>query len=109
MAGTELRLADGVALVAKFDGEFASHSSTCAGTETTHPRWQDNEGFSMSALGQSGKAQNEQMLSALPPRADIASLLPYVRFVADSCTAAMPALGYKAWQAKYDVDLTLRF
>src|SRR5215510_11535958 len=33
-------------------GEFASHSSTCTGTETTHPRWQDNEGFSMSALGQ---------------------------------------------------------
>jgi len=41
----------------------------------------------------SGKAQNEQMLSALPPRADIASLLPYVRFVADSCTAAMPCTG----------------
>ena len=31
-AGAELRLANGVALLAKFDGEFASHSSTYAGT-----------------------------------------------------------------------------
>jgi hypothetical protein len=30
----ELRLANGVTLLAKFDGEFASHSSTYAGTET---------------------------------------------------------------------------
>jgi len=31
-AGVGLRLANGVALLAKFDGEFASHSSTSAGT-----------------------------------------------------------------------------
>jgi hypothetical protein len=30
--GAELRLANGVLLLAKFDGEFASHSSTYAGT-----------------------------------------------------------------------------
>jgi hypothetical protein len=29
-AGTELRLANGVKLLAKFDGEFAAHSSTYA-------------------------------------------------------------------------------
>ena len=34
-AGAELRLANGVTLLAKFDGEFASHSSTYAGTGTT--------------------------------------------------------------------------
>jgi outer membrane autotransporter protein len=33
-AGTELRFANGVTLLAKFDGEFASHSSTYAGTGT---------------------------------------------------------------------------
>jgi hypothetical protein len=33
-AGAELRLANGVVLLAKFDGEFASHSSTYAGTGT---------------------------------------------------------------------------
>jgi YVTN family beta-propeller protein/autotransporter-associated beta strand protein len=31
-AGAELRLANGVVLLAKFDGEFASHASTYAGT-----------------------------------------------------------------------------
>jgi autotransporter-associated beta strand protein len=38
-AGAELRLANGVALLAKFDGEFASHSSTYAGTGTLRYRW----------------------------------------------------------------------
>src|SRR5215472_1508246 len=38
-AGTELRLANGVTLLAKFDGEFASHSSTYAGTGTFRYRW----------------------------------------------------------------------
>jgi uncharacterized protein with beta-barrel porin domain len=38
-AGAELRLADGVTLLAKFDGEFASHSSTYAGTGTFRYRW----------------------------------------------------------------------
>ena len=33
-AGGELRLANGVTLLAKFDGEFASHSSTYGGTGT---------------------------------------------------------------------------
>jgi uncharacterized protein with beta-barrel porin domain len=33
-AGTELRLANGVSLIGKFDGEFAGHSSTYAGTGT---------------------------------------------------------------------------
>jgi hypothetical protein len=33
-AGAELRLANGVVLLGTFDGEFASHSSTCAGTGT---------------------------------------------------------------------------
>jgi hypothetical protein len=32
--GVELRLANGITLLAKFDGEFASHSSTYAGTGT---------------------------------------------------------------------------
>ena len=32
-AGAELRLANGVTLLAKFDGEFASHSMTYAGTD----------------------------------------------------------------------------
>jgi autotransporter-associated beta strand protein len=38
-AGTELRLANGVTLLAKFDGEFASHSSTYAGTGTVRYVW----------------------------------------------------------------------
>lgn len=32
--GAELRLAKGVALLARFDGEFANHSQTYAGTGT---------------------------------------------------------------------------
>jgi uncharacterized protein with beta-barrel porin domain len=38
-AGTELRLANGVTLLAKFNGEFASHSSTYAGTRTLRYAW----------------------------------------------------------------------
>jgi outer membrane autotransporter protein len=38
-AGVELRLANGVALIGKFDGEFASHSSTYAGTGTVRYAW----------------------------------------------------------------------
>jgi uncharacterized protein with beta-barrel porin domain len=42
-AGAELRLANGVALIGKFDGkfdgEFASHSSTYAGTGTIRYAW----------------------------------------------------------------------
>ena len=38
-AGTELRLANGIALLAKFDGEFASRSSTYAGTGTVRYTW----------------------------------------------------------------------
>ena len=38
-AGGELRLANGITLLAKFDGEFASHSSTYAGTGTIRYRW----------------------------------------------------------------------
>jgi hypothetical protein len=38
-AGGELRLANGIALIAKFDGEFASHSSTYGGTGTIRYRW----------------------------------------------------------------------
>ena len=38
-AGTELRLANGVTLLAKFDGEFAGHSSTYAGTGTVRVAW----------------------------------------------------------------------
>jgi outer membrane autotransporter protein len=38
-AGTELRLANGVTLLARFDGEFASHSSTYAGTGTIRYSW----------------------------------------------------------------------
>jgi len=38
-AGAELRLANGITLLAKFDGEFASHSSTYAGTGTFRYRW----------------------------------------------------------------------
>ena len=39
LAGTELRFANRVALLAKFDGEFASHSSTYAGTGTVRYTW----------------------------------------------------------------------
>ena len=38
-AGVELRLANGVSLLAKFDGEFAAHSSTYAGTGTFRRKW----------------------------------------------------------------------
>jgi autotransporter-associated beta strand protein len=38
-AGAELRLANGATLLAKFDGQFASHSSTYAGTGTLRYRW----------------------------------------------------------------------
>jgi outer membrane autotransporter protein len=38
-AGAEYRLANGVTLLAKFDGEFASHSSTYAGTGTVRYTW----------------------------------------------------------------------
>ena len=38
-AGTELRLANGVSLLGKFDGEFAGHSSTYAGTGTVRYAW----------------------------------------------------------------------
>jgi autotransporter-associated beta strand protein len=38
-AGAELRLANGIALLAKFDGEFSSHSSTYGGTGTLRYRW----------------------------------------------------------------------
>jgi uncharacterized protein with beta-barrel porin domain len=38
-AGGELRRANRVTLLAKFDGEFASHSTTYAGTGTFRYRW----------------------------------------------------------------------
>jgi uncharacterized protein with beta-barrel porin domain len=38
-AGTEYRLANGVTLLAKFDGAFASHSSTYAGTGALRYSW----------------------------------------------------------------------
>ena len=38
-AGAELRLANGVALLAKFDGGFAAHSTTYAGTGTVRYTW----------------------------------------------------------------------
>jgi hypothetical protein len=38
-AGAEYRLANGVTLLAKFDGEFATHSSTYAGTGTVRYAW----------------------------------------------------------------------
>jgi outer membrane autotransporter protein len=38
-ASAEYRLANGVALFAKFDGEFSSHSSTYAGTGTLRYTW----------------------------------------------------------------------
>jgi hypothetical protein len=38
-AGAEYRLANGVVLLGKLDGEFASHSSTYAGTGTVRYTW----------------------------------------------------------------------
>jgi uncharacterized protein with beta-barrel porin domain len=38
-AGAELRFANGVALLAKFDGEFANHAQTYAGTGTLRVSW----------------------------------------------------------------------
>jgi uncharacterized protein with beta-barrel porin domain len=38
-AGAELRLTNGVSLLGKFDGEFASHSTTYGGTGTIRYRW----------------------------------------------------------------------
>ena len=38
-AGGELRFANGITLLAKFDGEFAAHSSTYGGTGTFRYRW----------------------------------------------------------------------
>src|SRR5262245_37442169 len=38
-AGAELHLANGVSLLGKFDGEFASHSSTYAGTGAVRYTW----------------------------------------------------------------------
>jgi uncharacterized protein with beta-barrel porin domain len=38
-AGAELRLANGVTLIGKFDGEFASRSSTYAGTGAVRYAW----------------------------------------------------------------------
>jgi outer membrane autotransporter protein len=38
-AGAELRLANGISLLGKFDGEFASRSSTYGGTGTIRYRW----------------------------------------------------------------------
>jgi uncharacterized protein with beta-barrel porin domain len=38
-AGAEHRLANGITLLAKFDGEFATHSSTYAGTGTVRYTW----------------------------------------------------------------------
>ena len=37
--GAEFRLASGVSLLAKFDGEFAHHASTYAGTGTVRYTW----------------------------------------------------------------------
>ncbi|SHJ24946.1 Autotransporter beta-domain-containing protein [Bradyrhizobium lablabi] len=38
-AGAELRLANGVTLLGKFDGEFAGRSTTYAGTGTARVTW----------------------------------------------------------------------
>jgi len=38
-AGAELRLANGFAVGAKFDGEFAGRSQTSAGTATVSYKW----------------------------------------------------------------------
>jgi hypothetical protein len=40
LSGAQLNVANGVALIGKFDGEFASHSSTYAGTGTVRYAWQ---------------------------------------------------------------------
>jgi uncharacterized protein with beta-barrel porin domain len=39
LVGAEYRLANGIALLGKFDGEFGSHSSTYAGTGTIRYTW----------------------------------------------------------------------
>jgi hypothetical protein len=39
LSGAQLNVANGVALIGKFDGEFASHSSTYAGTGTVRYAW----------------------------------------------------------------------
>jgi hypothetical protein len=39
LSGTQLNVGGGVALIGKFDGEFASHSSTYAGTGTVRYAW----------------------------------------------------------------------
>jgi uncharacterized protein with beta-barrel porin domain len=38
-AGGEYRLANGISLIGKFEGEFAAHSSTYAGTGTVRYSW----------------------------------------------------------------------
>jgi hypothetical protein len=38
-AGAELRLINGVSLLGKFDGEFAAHAQTYAGTGTLRVSW----------------------------------------------------------------------
>ena len=38
-AGAELRLANGISLLAKFDGEFSSHTRTYAGTGAVRWVW----------------------------------------------------------------------
>ena len=38
-AGAELRFANGWSLAAKFDGEFAGHAQTYAGTRTLRYSW----------------------------------------------------------------------
>ncbi len=38
-AGAELRLINGFSVLAKFDGEFATHSQTYAGTGTVRYVW----------------------------------------------------------------------
>jgi uncharacterized protein with beta-barrel porin domain len=38
-AGAELRFANGVTILAKFDGEFATHSNTYAGTGIVRYMW----------------------------------------------------------------------
>ena len=38
-AGAELKLANGVALIGKLDGEFAGRSNTYAGTGTVRWTW----------------------------------------------------------------------
>jgi len=40
-AGAELRLANGIAALAKFDGEFSGHSQIYAGSGTVRFSWQD--------------------------------------------------------------------